>query len=273
MAIYKTLLTYRIPDERHGQSDVLGKTSTCQYEGPEKLILWLTKDDTHAWGKANRLEAVWDADDMTERPMPGDLYQVELDAKAGDKECIIAGLIGPSTETFNPLGTLKRYEIKVGPDSEPNSFITDPTSPFEVYSKADLNEDLYDPDTKQFKNLVYKEACKPTRFTDKKIRSRRNHLLENSDHKTAASDVPADLKAEWETYRQKLRDIPATWKDVPNELIPWPKSPEENQTTNPNGPWSTDNDDSIVSIKDRTPEDKKAIEQMWPIDGVDENAP
>ena len=31
--------------------------------------------------------------------------------------------------------------------------------------------------------------------------------------------------------------------------------------------------DHYVKIVDRTAEDKKAIEQMWPIAGVDENAP
>ncbi len=114
MAIYKTLLTYRIPDERHGQADVLGKTSTIQYEGPEKLILWLTKDENNCFEKANRLDNVWDADHMTERPIPGHCYQVELDVKAGDKECLIAGLIGPCIDGKNPFGDLKRYEIKVG---------------------------------------------------------------------------------------------------------------------------------------------------------------
>tara|TARA_Y100000294_G_C8569689_1_gene342292 strand:+ start:165 stop:980 length:816 start_codon:yes stop_codon:yes gene_type:complete len=271
MAIYKTLLTYRIPDERHGQADVLGKTSTIQYEGPEKLILWLTKDENNCFEKANRLEDVWDADDMTERPIPGHCYQVELDAKAGDKECIIAGLIGPSTEDSNPFGYLKRYEIKVGPDDMPNSFVTDPTSPFEVYSKADLNEDLYDPDTKQFKNLVYKEAC--VEVTDDKVRLRRNNILEATDHKVAADDVPADIRKSWEEYRQKLRDYPATWKDVPNELIPWIKSPEEDDPKKGHPPYSIKTDPTIVSIEDRTAEDKKAIEQMWPIAGVDENAP
>ena len=72
---------------------------------------------------------------MTERPIPGHCYQIELDAKAGDKECIIAGLIGPCIDGKNPFGYLKRYEVKVGPDDMPNSFVTDPTSPFEVYSK------------------------------------------------------------------------------------------------------------------------------------------
>ena len=269
MAIYKTLLTYRIPDERYGQADVLGKTSTIQYEGPEKLILWLTKDGNH-------LEQAWDADNMTERPLPGDIYQVELDAKAGDKECLIAGMIGPSTETYHPFGNLKRYEIKTGPDDVPNSSIKDPTYPSHVFDRNDIQENMYDPETKQFKNLRYHDnTSNMDNLDDDRIRHKRNMLLVASDHRVAASDTPAELKKEWTDYRKKLRDLPADWKECPNELIEWPKDPDkakgvaEMEASGQPKPLI----DHYVKIVDRTPEDKKAIEQMWPIAGVDENAP
>ncbi len=269
MAIYKTLLTYRIPDERYGQADVLGKTSTIQYEGPEKLILWLTKD-------GNNLEEAWDADDMTERPLPGDMYQVELDAKAGDKECLIAGMIGPSTETYHPFGNLKRYEIKTGPDDVPNSSIKDPTYPSHVFDRNDIQENMYDPETKQFKNLRYHDnTSNMDNLDDDRIRHKRNMLLVASDHRVAASDIPDDIKKDWIDYRKKLRDLPADWKECPNELIEWPKDPDkakgvaEFEASGQPKPLI----DHYVKIVDRTPEDKKAIEQMWPIAGVDENAP
>ena len=269
MAIYKTLLTYRIPDERYGQADVLGKTSTIQYEGPEKLILWLTKD-------GNNLEEAWDADDMTERPIPGDMYQVELDAKAGDKECLIAGMIGPSTETYHPFGNLKRYEIKTGPDDVPNSSIKDPTYPSHVFDRNDLVENIYDPETKQFKNLIYHDNTpNMALLTDDGIRHKRNKLLEGSDNMAAASDIPDDVKQGWLDYRKKLRDLPADWKESPNELIEWPKDPDKQKAE---AEWEAKGQpkpkiDHYVKIVDRTAEDKKAIEQMWPIAGVDENAP
>jgi hypothetical protein len=269
MAIYKTLLTYRIPDERYGQADVLGKTSTIQYEGPEKLILWLTKD-------GNNLEEAWDADDMTERPIPGDMYQVELDAKAGDKECLIAGMIGPSTETYHPFGNLKRYEIKTGPDDVPNSSIKDPTYPSHVFDRNDIQENMYDPETKQFKNLRYHDnTSNMDNLDDDRIRHKRNMLLVASDHRVAASDIPDDIKKDWTDYRKKLRDLPADWKECPNELIEWPKDPDkakgaaEMEASGQPKPLI----DHYVKIVDRTAEDKKAIEQMWPIAGVDENAP
>ena len=269
MAIYKTLLTYRIPDERYGQADVLGKTSTIQYEGPEKLLLWLTKD-------GNNLEEAWDADDMTERPLPGDIYQVELDAKAGDKECLIAGMIGPSTETYHPFGNLKRYEIKNGPEDVPNGWVSDPTYPSHVFDRNDLVENIYDPETKQFKNLIYHDNTpNMALLTDDGIRHKRNKLLEGSDNMAAASDIPDDVKQGWLDYRKKLRDLPADWKESPNELIEWPKDPDKQKAE---AEWEATGQpkpkiDHYVKIVDRTPEDKKAIEQMWPVAGVDENAP
>ena len=269
MAIYKTLLTYRIPDERYGQSDVLGKTSTIWYEGPKKLLLWLTKD-------GNNLEEAWDADNMTERPLPGDIYQVELDAKAGDKECLIAGMIGPSTETYHPFGNLKRYEIKTGPDDVPNSSIKDPTYPSHVFDRNDLVENIYDPETKQFKNLIYHDnTSNMDNLDDDGIRFMRNKLLVSSDHRVAADDIPDVVKQDWLDYRKKLRDLPADWKECPNELIEWPKDPDkvrveaEFEASGEPKPKV----DHYVKIADRTAEDKKAIEQMWPVAGVDENAP
>ena len=100
-------------------------------------------------------------------------------------------------------------------------------------------------------------------------------LLVASDHRTAANDIPDDIKKEWIDYRKKLRDLPEDWKECPNELIEWPKDPDTAakiksfEASGKPKPLI----DHYVKIADRTVEDKKAIEQMWPIAGVDENAP
>lgn len=252
MAIYKTLLTYRIPDERYGQSDVLGKTSTIQYEGPDKLILWLSKDGNH-------LEQAWDAEDMTERPLPGDMYQVELDAKAGDKECLIAGMIGPSTEDYHPFGNLKRYEIKTGPADVPNSSVKDPTYPSQVFDRNDLVQNIYNPETKQFKNLTYHDnTINMVNLSDDGIRQKRNKLLEGSDNMAAASDIPADLNQKWLDYRKKLRDLPADWADVPVDLIREPRAPNDDTPDT----LFEDPDQPYIKIADRTDEDKLMLKQF-----------
>lgn len=52
----------------------------------------------------------------------------------------------------------------------------------------------------------------------------RNKLLAESDW-SMTSDAPTDKEA-WATYRQALRDFPATW--VPAETAEFPDPPEGN---------------------------------------------
>jgi len=53
-----------------------------------------------------------------------------------------------------------------------------------------------------------------------KMRQERNKLLKDSEFRVL-SDYPAVNKEEWITYRQKLRDFPATW----TEGIAFPNPP------------------------------------------------
>ena len=64
-----------------------------------------------------------------------------------------------------------------------------------------------------------------------KLRTERNLLLAESDW-TQGADVPASIKDAWVTYRQELRDLPATTSptiDVNEQLqnVTWPTKPEE----------------------------------------------
>ena len=53
------------------------------------------------------------------------------------------------------------------------------------------------------------------------LRSSRNSLLKSSDW-TQVSDAPVD-QAAWATYRQQLRDLPASTTDPSN--VVWPERP------------------------------------------------
>lgn len=53
------------------------------------------------------------------------------------------------------------------------------------------------------------------------MRLHRDRLLAASDW-TQTADAPVD-KAAWATYRQALRDFPATWE--PNEICDFPNPP------------------------------------------------
>ena len=54
-----------------------------------------------------------------------------------------------------------------------------------------------------------------------RMKHQRNHLLAECDW-TMATDAPTD-KTAWATYRQALRDFPATWK--PAETANFPETP------------------------------------------------
>jgi hypothetical protein len=53
------------------------------------------------------------------------------------------------------------------------------------------------------------------------MRAHRNRLLAESDW-TQTSDAPVDRQA-WATYRQQLRDFPATW--TPSDTANFPDPP------------------------------------------------
>jgi hypothetical protein len=55
-----------------------------------------------------------------------------------------------------------------------------------------------------------------------RMRNQRDWLLQQSDW-AMASDAPTDNTA-WATYRQALRDFPATWE--PSETAQFPEAPE-----------------------------------------------
>lgn len=61
------------------------------------------------------------------------------------------------------------------------------------------------------------------------VRNLRDHLLSQSDWtQVADSPLSADVKAEWATYRQELRDLPASSSDLtdPRDVVV-PTAPTE----------------------------------------------
>jgi hypothetical protein len=62
----------------------------------------------------------------------------------------------------------------------------------------------------------------PTEWLLERMRLHRDRLLAASDW-TQVADAPVD-KAAWATYRQALRDFPATW--TPGSTANFPDAPE-----------------------------------------------
>jgi len=60
----------------------------------------------------------------------------------------------------------------------------------------------------------------PIEWWADRMRKHRNRLLADSDW-TQTNDAPVDREA-WATYRQQLRDFPATWTPGPTADFPDP---------------------------------------------------
>lgn len=62
----------------------------------------------------------------------------------------------------------------------------------------------------------------PSEMWVERMRAERDRLLAESDW-TQTNDAPVDREA-WATYRQQLRDFPATW--TPSETADFPEPPQ-----------------------------------------------
>ena len=66
--------------------------------------------------------------------------------------------------------------------------------------------------------LSFDETSAPAEWLVERMRLRRDALLVESDWAMIA-DTPTD-KTAWATYRQQLRDFPATWEPAPTVTFP-----------------------------------------------------
>jgi hypothetical protein len=236
----KKLLTYNLPNVRFGSDFSEGKTSTQPYDGLESLILWTEKE-------TGIIERTFDPADMTEQPRPLHLDENVLEADTMENTIKIALLFGGIEPT-------KFYEVSVGPADQPNALIPDPTDIRDVFSENDILAD-YTAD------LVFKgeedRIATGARSWDF-IRDLRNTRLEESDSKVV-SDMPADLKALWVTYREQLRNMPVDWANVPVEFIKFPVSPANDDVDNT---FEALEEINMIMIPDRSTQDGTDLGQL-----------
>ena len=246
MAHVKKIVTYDLPDEfeQAVPTNALGKTSTQSYDGPSTLILWIDKE-------SKEIEQTWDKDDLSDRPVPLNIEVKELKADTDENTIKIALLFGGFAER-------KLYEVRVGPAKDKNVVVVDPTDPRMIFSENDIVDDYTKP-------LVVRTDFR--RVTDDFIREERNALLKQSDSRIA-EDMPDEVKAKWEAYRQKLRDVPADWAGVPQHLVRFPMDPDGEY----DDPYvrNDDPEHEVILVAKRTAKDADAIGQLTPIAGIDE---
>jgi hypothetical protein len=233
MANITKMLTYNIPDELYSNETTLGKTSTQLYNGPEEIVIWADKETGY-------VRETWHPDEEPDRPLPLDIKREILRADTDENTIKIALLWGG-------LEPPKRYEVQVGPADQPNAVITDPTDIRLVFNQVDLPTNYKAP----LEFLEYKRTV-DWNF----LKNVRNSLLAASDGRIA-EDMPESIKQKWIAYRQKLRDLPEDWGNVPTYLVRFPMSPDE--TSDPN---FDDPDAPVIRIADRTDADKEALSQL-----------
>ncbi len=292
MAHIQKTVTYNIPDEWQAEgkgqvsstgdidsavSTALGKTSTQDYDGPETLILWIIKEPSSDAETKGHIFDCWDKDDYTEQPVPLNLEVAELHADTDENTIKIGILFGGFSED------IKLYEIRVGPSADFNPVIRDPSDPRIIFSEDDITADWTKPlvfvgdselDSGRWADKDGNLGPRHRGLPDEVLRGTRNSRLQESDGRVA-SDMPAGLKKEWETYRQKLRDIPQDWADAPNALIRYPKSPDGDYrdidiAEQDLDPETGEPPHKIIRIADRTAADDDAIGMLAPVSGIDE---
>ena len=228
------MLTYSIPDHLYSLENTLGKTSTQLYEGPEEIVMWLDKETGY-------LMECYAPEDEPDRPLPLNLKREILKADS-DINCCKIGLI------YGGLEKPKIYEVSVGPVDQPNATVVDPSDIRIVYDKASVTVDY----TAPLQFFEYKRDR-----SDEWLRSVRNSKLAASDGKIAP-DMPEALRQQWLDYRQKLRDLPDDWLEVPNYLVRFPRSHEDG----PNMEFAENI--GVIRIADRDASDADALQNLPP---------
>ena len=229
------MLTYNLPDHRFSTERTLGKTATQLYNGPDEIVLHISKE-------TGGIFESFTVDGEHDRPLALDLERVVFKAES-DEDYIKIALI------YGGLEEPKVYEVQTGPDYHPNITIKDPSDIREVFDEGAVMANYQAP--LQFKVLGRDRS-------DAWLRKIRNQLLAQSDGKIS-DDMPAELKQKWLDYRQQLRDLPDTLSEVPNDLTRMPRHPNEDYDA-----WFDNPHVEVIRIADRTAEDLIRLRQLPP---------
>jgi hypothetical protein len=224
--ITKTFL-FPVPEQYCGDVQDDFEVGIATYIGPRYLkTRWVLPDET-GYIEDDWTQGCWGVNDPNGfLPCPVDCVEVILDAEEYPLHaCMLYGAAYPP----------ERFEVQVGPDSEPNADIADPYNLFEAIEPRSCG---YDVTTNSWKQPQFRSDWvidhidvpegESQRFSWTLVRDLRNHMLAECDHRVAASDIPDAVKQPWLEYRQQLRDLPETWASVGNctYLIQWPFDPE-----------------------------------------------
>lgn len=205
MAKIQKTFSYDAPDDYLHQTRTLNKVGVWTYDGHDKIWAFVDKETNKLTGDFKTPDENGDT-----YPTPLHLIKVEIDCNQnpllacllGADEVKDYGLLDQHEETL-PDGTVYRRPLIPPPDH--------------TYELTDI---VYDPTTGNF--LEPYPWKKPHMDWDE-LKRVRNEMLKASDQKIASSTE--ELKQEWETYRQKLRDLTKTFAGVDAWKVPFPAEP------------------------------------------------
>jgi hypothetical protein len=209
MAKIEKTFTYPIPDDYLSQTRTLDKVGIWTYNGHDTI--WVFVDQA-----TNRLNGSFKTPDENGEtyPTPVDQIKVKIDC---NQDPLIACLVG--ADEIPDYAILDQHEETL-PDG---TVYTRPLVPPPDHTYEFL-EIEYDPATQEF---VKPYPWKKPHITWQDIREWRNRILAITDHREA-SDMTENLRAQWQQYRQALRDIPQTHGAAPGGTpitAPWKIKP------------------------------------------------
>ena len=198
--------TYDAPDDYLYQTNTLGNTWSYEYEGPDKLWIFISEET----GRPLNGQCFTIKDDGDEIPTPPGQVKILVDDNV---DTVIASMIWrhkyydylPTQTEQLPDGTSYTRPINQPPDH-----------------------------TYEFMECVYNIAAgewvkplpwKKPHVTWDDLRKARTAMLAASD-KTLATTLMSDQeRAAFEVYRQKLRDLPAVFEGVDPWKVIFPTDP------------------------------------------------
>lgn len=203
----ETTFTYKIPDDFRENTFEKGYTDTYTYRGPRFLTFEIDKET----GRETGWCLVYPAE--LERPVPLNVERVQVDCSLEEN-----GLL---CEIANDQGHDDAVEFRANREwviyyeaPEGYTHIEKPTAvePRDIYDEFNIT---YDFETKEFNIPIHDWATdiNPD-MTWEEVKTLRNKMLKDTDG-AYTDDMPQEIKDQWITYRQRLRDLPTALGHYP----------------------------------------------------------
>ena len=227
--------TYDIADGYLEQTNTNGDTATAAYTGPEKLWVFVAEATGENKSDAMPIDENWEDNGM---PAPDGETKVELDCAGEDT--LICAIFLPHTVTLTQEGIERALPEGYGKYVHPWPPYPDHAYERELIKYKADTADVSDSTDAVHKNGDWELTWKQPWMTWATMTELRDGLLDMSDAKVSF-DQPASVKDPWVEWRQKLREIPVTFKrgeadEYPAHMVKFPPEPTKGGYAEPPHP-------------------------------------